>query len=151
MLYLNFSSGNQEDFDDSIVVKLKDLLNSTNPYVKTCRMSRDNIRHAESIDVHLKLISKRTHDGRTHNIPSASEVAALIVGDIESVAEERDIIVEGCDGRLNRISELHLCYLALQYPLLFPHGEDSYRLDISHKGVELDVLGLTVELIQTNV
>ena len=80
--------GNQENFDDSIVVKLKDLLDSTNPYVKTWRMARDNIRYVEIIDVHLKLISKRTHDRRTHNIPFASKVAALIVGDIGSVAEE---------------------------------------------------------------
>ncbi len=52
---------------------------------------------------------------------------------------------------MKRISELHPCYLALQYPLLFPRGEDGYRLDISHKGVELDANGLTAELIPTIV
>ncbi|KAJ9552702.1 hypothetical protein OSB04_016747 [Centaurea solstitialis] len=38
-------------------------------------------------------------------------------------------------GRLQQISELHLSYLPLQYPLLFPYGEDGYRVDIPHKGI----------------
>ena len=114
-------------------------------------MARDNIRHADSVDIQLKLIHKCTLDGRTHNLPSASKVATLIVGDIKSIAEAQDIIVEGCDGRLKRISELQPCYLAFQYPLLFPCGEDGYRLDISHKGLELDVNSLDAELIPTYV
>ena len=100
-------------------------------------MVRDNIHHADSVEIQLRLINKQSHDARTHNMPFASEVVALVVGDIKCVSEERDIIVEGCDGRLHRISELHPCYLALQHPLLFPRDEDGYRLDISHKRVQL--------------
>lgn len=33
-------------------------------------------------------------------------------------------------GQLRPISELHPSYLPLQYPLLFPRGEDGYRVDI---------------------
>ncbi|XP_074297343.1 uncharacterized protein LOC141628055 [Silene latifolia] len=62
----------------------------------------------------------------------ASEVAALIVGDIDETLEKRDIIIETRSGRLQRISELHPSYLSLQYPLLFPFGEDGYRLGIKH-------------------
>ncbi|XP_010462780.1 PREDICTED: uncharacterized protein LOC104743390 [Camelina sativa] len=39
----------------------------------------------------------------------------------------RDIVVEEKSGELQRISEIHPSYLALQYPLLFPKGEDGYR------------------------
>ncbi|XP_012835448.1 PREDICTED: uncharacterized protein LOC105956154 [Erythranthe guttata] len=43
----------------------------------------------------------------------------------------RDIVVETRSNKLQRISELHPHYLPLQYPLLFPYGEDDYRDDIS--------------------
>lgn len=65
------SMGNQDDFDDSIVEDLKNQLNLTNSYVQSWRMARDNLRHADSVDFQLRLINKRSHDGRTHNLPSA--------------------------------------------------------------------------------
>ncbi|GJW05986.1 hypothetical protein Tco_1568409 [Tanacetum coccineum] len=36
------------------------------------------------------------------------------------------------DGGLKRISELHLSYMALQYPLLFPYGEDGFHEKIPY-------------------
>nr|VDD51523.1 unnamed protein product [Brassica oleracea] len=44
--------------------------------------------------------------------------------------EKRDIVIESTTGKLQRISELHPAYLPLQYPLLFPYGEDGFRLGI---------------------
>lgn len=61
-----------------------------------------------------------------------SEVAALIVGDVDT-GSKRDIILERQSGRLKRISEFHPSYLALQYPLLFPYGEDGFRLGVLHR------------------
>ncbi|GKE23106.1 DNA helicase PIF1, ATP-dependent, partial [Tanacetum coccineum] len=74
-------------------------------------------------------------DGRQYNLPTTSEVAALIVGDIDSTTNDRDIILHMQKGGLKRINELHPSYLALQYPLLFPYGEDGYWTDIYHEGV----------------
>ncbi|XP_057246767.1 uncharacterized protein LOC125491881 [Beta vulgaris subsp. vulgaris] len=67
-----------------------------------------------------------------YNLPTTSEVAALIVGDIDS-ADKRDIIIKTKGGKLQQISELHPSYLAMQYPLLFPYGEDGFRTDIMHR------------------
>ena len=67
-----------------------------------------------------------------YNLPTTTEVAALIVGD-EHSADKRDIIIEKQSGLLKRIHELHPAYLPLQYPLLYPKGEDGYRLNIPHK------------------
>ncbi|XP_035832920.1 uncharacterized protein LOC110876313 [Helianthus annuus] len=83
----------------------------------------------------LTLISK---DGRTYNLPEASEVAALVIGDLTQAVENRDIVVKRRSGRIERISELHPSYLSLQYPLLFPYGEDMYRVDILHRGLNPD-------------
>jgi hypothetical protein len=43
--------------------------------------------------------------------------------------------VDSKEGGLQRINELHPSYMALQYPLLFPYGEDGFRLSMLHKSV----------------
>ena len=42
----------------------------------------------------------------------------------------RDIIVQDRDHGLRRISEIHPAFMAMQYPLLFPYGEDGFYLGI---------------------
>ncbi|GKE70974.1 hypothetical protein Tco_1529046, partial [Tanacetum coccineum] len=74
-------------------------------------------------------------DGRQYNLPTESEVAALIVRDFDSTKHMRDIILYCQDGDFKRISELHQSYLALHYPLFFLYNEDNYRSDIFHEGV----------------
>ncbi|KAL6536440.1 hypothetical protein OROGR_013012 [Orobanche gracilis] len=94
-------------------------------------MARDKIQQCSEANVKLKLIGRRDKDGRMYNLPTASEVAALVVGDFDDGLGNRDIIVEEKTGYLKRINELHASYLGLQYPLIFPYEEDGYREDIS--------------------
>ncbi|XP_023767529.2 uncharacterized protein LOC111916127 [Lactuca sativa] len=98
-------------------------------------MVRDVFNSNPRADLKLRIIGKRKHDGRTYNLPTASEVAALIVGDIGDFIDNRDIVVQTSSRAIRRISELHPSYLALQYPLLFTYGDDGYRVDIPHRGV----------------
>ncbi|KAH1110930.1 hypothetical protein GYH30_009646 [Glycine max] len=95
-------------------------------------MARDKLADTQVDNVKLRLIATCEKDGRTYNLPNVSEVAALIVGDFDPDSR-RDIIVETQNGELQRIHELHSSYLGLQYPLLFPYGEDGYRPDILHR------------------
>ncbi|XP_058763555.1 uncharacterized protein LOC131637003 [Vicia villosa] len=118
--------------DRSIVSKLKLMLDEYNPHAKAFRMSRDMIKQTGFQDIKLKLISERSSDGRVYNHPTVSEVAALIVGDVDT-ASKRDIIVRHRDGHLQRIDEFHSAYLAYQYPMIFAYGEDGYRDNILHK------------------
>jgi hypothetical protein len=67
------------------------MLDQHNVHAKSFRMARDVIRNTDVQDLKLKLISERKSDGRIYNQPTVSEVAALIVGDVDE-AEERDII-----------------------------------------------------------
>jgi hypothetical protein len=83
----------------------------------------------------LRLIFTRERDRREYNLPTTEEVAGIIVGDFDSATNKRDIVLHMQEGSLRRISELHPSYLALQYPLLFPYGEDGYDTDIYHFGV----------------
>ncbi|XP_019157990.1 PREDICTED: uncharacterized protein LOC109154712 [Ipomoea nil] len=93
-------------------------------------MAKAEIDSNPGIEIKMRLIGKRTKDARTYNLPTTSEVAALIVGDLDPNMGQRDILVESKSGLLKRISELSPSYLPLQYPVLFPYGEDGYREDI---------------------
>lgn len=108
------------------------MLYQWNTHAKSFKMAREKLNDGQVQELKLRLISDRTSDGRIYNLPTVSEVAALIVGDVDS-ASKRDIIIERQGGRLKRISELHTSYLGYQYPLIFPYGEDGYRLDILHR------------------
>lgn len=64
---------------------------------------------------------------RRFNAPTMDEVAIVIVGD---QFNNRDIVLHRRNLQVERVSELHRCYDALQYPLLFCRGEDGYHLQI---------------------
>ncbi|GJY00787.1 helicase [Tanacetum coccineum] len=64
---------------------------------------------------------------RQYNAPTVSEVAALITNDFGDGIPSRDIVVHNRNEGPQRISELHPAYMALQYPLLFPYGEDGFH------------------------
>ncbi|XP_059289718.1 uncharacterized protein LOC132043247 isoform X6 [Lycium ferocissimum] len=117
-----------------IVADLKQMLDDNNVLAKTFRMVRDRFQENINSNVKLRLIGKRGTDGRRYNLPTITEVAALVVGDFEVSGCDRDIIIETQSGQLQRINELNAAYLGLQYPLLFPYGEDGYREDIPLSG-----------------
>ena len=79
----SFSSNHSTDtdFNQDIVRILKGVLDDTNPYVQQYRCASELLSTRPSVDLKLCLINSRFHDGRRYNIPTASEVAALIIGD----------------------------------------------------------------------
>jgi len=85
----------------------------------------------------MRIISSREKDGRTYNVPTASEVAALILGDFNLKMDHHDIVLQAKSSELQRIKEILLSYLALQYPLLFPYGEDGYKIGIEKGHVKV--------------
>ncbi|XP_074355654.1 uncharacterized protein LOC141695293 [Apium graveolens] len=60
------------------------------------------------------------------------------VGDRDIIVEKkvdvnkRDIVMEKSDKVLERISSVHPSLMELQYPLLFPLGEDDYHDEIPY-------------------
>nr|KAJ0184840.1 hypothetical protein LSAT_V11C900483170 [Lactuca sativa] len=98
-------------------------------------MARDRFGSNLAERVRLKLIGTIEKDGRQYNLSTTSEVAALIISDIDGF-DSRDIFLEIKSQHLQHINEFHPQYLLLQYPLLFPYDEHGFRLDILHRGVE---------------
>ncbi|KAE9525651.1 hypothetical protein AGLY_014178 [Aphis glycines] len=64
---------------------------------------------------------------RRFNAPTIDEVAIVIVGE---QFLSRDIVLHRRNEQLQRVSELHQSYDALQYPLLHWKGDDGYHFNI---------------------
>ncbi|XP_074265614.1 uncharacterized protein LOC141588056 [Silene latifolia] len=133
------SPGDPSRFNDELIRLLENMIDSHNTIAKTFRKVWDRLTVNTDSEVSIKLISRRSSDGRTYNIPTVLEVAALIEGDIGPHMEKRDIIVRRSCGGLQRISELHPLYTPLQYPLLIPSGEYGYRSGILHSDSSIGV------------
>jgi hypothetical protein len=61
---------------------------------------------------------------------TADEVAALMIGDGSEAVDRHDVVLAQQAGLFQRISELHVGYMALHYPLLFLYGEDGWHPNI---------------------
>jgi hypothetical protein len=110
-----------------------------NPYVEVFKMARDMMAiEGVPTDLKLCLIASLTKDARRYNVPTADEVATLMVGDGSEAVNRRDIVVTQQAGPFQHISELHVGYMALHYPLLFPYIEDGWHLNIPLNGVVAD-------------
>ncbi|OIT18832.1 hypothetical protein A4A49_60773, partial [Nicotiana attenuata] len=65
------------------VQDLKQMLDEHNVLTKSFRMVRDKFQEDTQSNFRLRLIGKRNYDGRRYNLPTISEVAALVVGDFD--------------------------------------------------------------------
>ncbi|XP_074314363.1 uncharacterized protein LOC141649576 [Silene latifolia] len=121
----------QNPLNEAIVKSIQDMLDRYNSLTKSFRMTRDRLGYDDDDNTNLKLrlIGRRQKDARTYNLPTTNEVAMLIIG-VVGTYDERDLILEEKNGTFQRINELHLQYLAMQYPILFSRGEDRYTVEI---------------------
>ncbi|KAI9081109.1 hypothetical protein K1719_036868 [Acacia pycnantha] len=105
-----------------------------NRVVKHYRNVAEIIKQNVISDVSIRLIrsSNVTGQSKKYNMPTTSELAALIVGDFDNSYTKRDIIVKRQSGSLQRNDELHMAYLPLQDPLLFPYGDNGYDSSNEH-------------------
>ncbi|XP_072066667.1 uncharacterized protein [Arachis hypogaea] len=87
---------------------------------------------AQRSDVHecSLVIRERPANQPQYSLPTASQVAAIIVGDdVETMIRGRDIKVQTHAGSLRRIQEFVGYYDPLQYPLLFPFGTHGWDIN----------------------
>ncbi|KAI9084851.1 hypothetical protein K1719_033257 [Acacia pycnantha] len=122
------------NLDHNIVEILKECLDKHNCVVKNYRKAGEIIKENVIHDVSIRLIRSSNSIGlsKQYSMTTTSELAALIVGDFDNSYTKRDIIVKRQCGKLQRIDELHMAYLPLQYPLLFPYGDNGYDSSNQH-------------------
>ncbi|CAI0558239.1 unnamed protein product [Linum tenue] len=102
------------------------MLDQTNELVKTFRRIRQELQQSSTINVHLRIFEMASRN-RQYDLPTSSNMAALIPGDFVAYRNGRDIIVNHQDEGMKRISSLNPKFEALHFPLLFPYGEDGYH------------------------
>lgn len=116
-----FHDPSKEPLDARLVTLLMKKLTLYNEYVCTFKTEKEiaPTNQLESYDVCL---FNNVPDHR-YDPPAPGTLGCIICGD-DSITSKYDIIVLSKSGRLQRISKLHPSYMLLQYPLLFPFGED---------------------------
>lgn len=112
-----------------IVSHLQTMFHENNQLVKTFKLAKDDPRLCSDdhfIAIHADKTPVGQHRGR-YNAPTMDDVAILMVGD---PVAPRDIIIRRRNESISRISETHRSYDALQYPIIFPYGEDGYHFQL---------------------
>ncbi|UYV74100.1 hypothetical protein LAZ67_11002115 [Cordylochernes scorpioides] len=111
----------------AIIAELQTLFHEHNCLVRDFKSAVENVR-ADDMKVIIRADKTPTNEHeRRFNAPMTPEVAAVIVG---TEIARRDIVICRRDGTKQRVAETHRSYDALQYPILFPRGEDGYHLEL---------------------
>lgn len=98
-------------YDETLVRDLTIMIDRFNELAKSSRRVRDFVMDSNTSKFSLRLFRSRVKDPRVYNLPNADEVAALIVGDLDSMDVGRDIIVKDISGELSKIHETHTSFI----------------------------------------
>ena len=118
---------NQPRVKQDNVLQLQKMLHEHNIYVKTFKSALERISTSTDnyfIQIHASKTPQGEHQ-RRYNAPVSDDVGIVIVGEH---FKTREIILHTRSDAVQRISETHRSYDALQYPLLFCRGEDGYDI-----------------------
>ncbi|XP_040368295.1 uncharacterized protein LOC112192958 isoform X3 [Rosa chinensis] len=110
-----------------IVEGLIKMFDEINELVKQFRTIRDKFENQCLPLFTVNVLDCLRTDSKQYERPTSEEISGLIVGDIGEHNSERDIIIESNNRQLQRVSKIHPKYMSLQYPILFPYGEDGYK------------------------
>ncbi|CAN1799649.1 ATP-dependent DNA helicase PIF1 [Linum perenne] len=103
------------------------MFDENNVLVKVFRYARDRLNANDLYNVKIKLLAKRISDGREYDLPAVDELAILVVDETGGVTHQPDVMVQHLSNEMERVSFYHPSLMALQYPILFPYGEDGWH------------------------
>lgn len=110
-----------------IISSLRTMLHEHNNLIKLFKIALERMPSNEyKILIKADKTPIGEHQGR-FNAPASDEIAVIMVG---ADCDKRDIILHRRDLKLERVSETHRSYDALQYPLIFWQGEGGYNFKI---------------------
>ncbi|KAI5409892.1 hypothetical protein KIW84_055374 [Lathyrus oleraceus] len=113
----------------NVVHKLQKMLHQFNPFVIRFKQ----LAILPNISECSLILKERPSNHHQYNLPTAEQVAAIIVGcDADSMDYGRDINVIRCDGNLKKVQETKGYYDPLQYPVLFPFGTHGWDINTTN-------------------
>ncbi|KAL7142072.1 hypothetical protein ABFS83_08G098100 [Erythranthe nasuta] len=134
------SGDSSSELDPEIVSTLKDMVDSSNMLAHSYRAARDRLSQTGMEDVKLRLIKKRSTDGRTYNLPNFSEIAGLIVGDFDTQEGVRDIDPEKIWRQRDSVALKKIVPMVESERLKFIRfNQDKLKVNM-YKGIEESIL-----------
>jgi hypothetical protein len=132
---INVVSSSRSPFhaDADIVQSLIQMLDSHNPIVRLFRSARETLSDTSNDHYSIRIFGDVDTHGDVFSFPVASKVVGLVVSDIEETDVGKDIIIEDQTTNLHQINERHRKFMSVQYPLLFPYGEDGFHDNITYR------------------
>ncbi|KAL8624599.1 hypothetical protein ACOMHN_045134 [Nucella lapillus] len=113
---------------NNMVLGLQHMLHEHNAYVKVFKSALDKMALPNHrVVIHPDLAPSHQHPGR-FNAPVVGDVAVIMMDGYQG--SNRDIVLEERNSSIQRIKESHRSYDPLQYPVMFPYGEDGYHWSI---------------------
>lgn len=131
-LYI-FDTKNEVHDRMAVVQSLIHMFDTHNPIVHVFRTARDKLCNQPHDHYSIKLFAVPKRHGSIYSAPVASEVVGLVVNDLGTTDDGRDLIVQDHASHLQRVNETHRKFMAMQYPLLFPYGEDGFHEDLEYR------------------
>ena len=115
-----------EVLDINILNKLQQILEETNPYVKSFIQAGKRMRSEPYMTVNIEI--KKMALNKCFDLPQCDEISVLMMNNMNENKEkiQRDVIVFSTNSEPTRISELHTSYDPLSYVLIFMYGEQGW-------------------------
>nr|XP_018910130.1 PREDICTED: uncharacterized protein LOC109039193 [Bemisia tabaci] len=113
------------DLNLSMINKLQTLLHRNNRYIRDFKTALE--MHHKEDDFKIMIKSEKKSPTSISPVPTLKEISVLMTGDI---VQHRDIIIHKKSNEIKRICELHRSYDPLQYPLMFPFGDEGYSINL---------------------
>ena len=110
---------------------LQTMLLNSYPYIKQYHHAYELIREKpveEQQEIRIRLHVNLQHDQRTHNLPTAEEIAVIIPEEgVYHAVDNRNVVLWARGGQLKQISQNSPSCAALYYVLLLPKGENGWH------------------------
>lgn len=119
--------------NEAIVASLVAMFDFHNPIVQVFRTTRDRLLNQTDDHFSVKLFSSPNQHGNVYSAPIAAEVVGLVIDDLGRSDDGRDLVVQDHALNLQRIKETHCKFMAMQYPILFPYGEDGFHEKLQYR------------------
>lgn len=134
---LNARMQRNPNLDAEVIRQLIDMLLHTNPFIQIYRNAYERTQHDPHLPAYLDLnmnfiFDEAQHDHRRYNLPTSTEVAAVIPdNNIQWGRTARPICLslrypnddDTHNNVAQRIDYTHPAYIPLHFVLLFPHGD----------------------------
>ena len=121
-----------EEIHEGLLNDLWRMLKVNNHFARELRRVVDVAAESgnPSLDYRVVFSAGDTPDRRLTNAPQVAEIAALIPDGGPTTTKPHDVVFYLNSGQMCRSSDLNAAHMPMHYPLLFPHGELGWHLNI---------------------